>query len=38
MNRKQAREIAETITNKQIKQMFDTAKAKITDWTKNEFS
>jgi capsid portal protein len=34
MNRKQAREIAETITNEQIKQMFDTAKAKIIDWTK----
>jgi len=34
MNRKTAREIAETITNEQIKQMFDTAKAKITDWTK----
>lgn len=34
MNRKVAREIAETITNEQIKQMFDNAKAKTTDWTK----
>jgi len=34
MNRKQARKIAETITNEQIKQMFDNAKAKIKDWTK----
>lgn len=34
MNRKTARTIAETITNEQIKQMFDSAKANITDWTK----
>ena len=34
MNKKQAKEIAETITNEQIKQMFDNAKEKITDWTK----
>lgn len=34
MNRKTAREIAETITNEQIKQMFDNAKAKIKDWTR----
>ena len=34
MNRKIAREIAETISNEQIQQMFDNAKAKIKDWTK----
>ena len=34
MNRKLAREIAGTITNEQIKQMFNNAKVKITDWTK----
>ena len=34
MNRKNSRRIAETITNEQIKQMFDNAKANITDWTK----
>jgi len=34
MNRRQSREIAENITNEQIKQMFNNAKAKITDWTK----
>ncbi len=33
MNRKDARSIAETITNEQLQTMFDTAKAKITDWT-----
>ncbi len=33
MNRNDARKIAETITNEQLQQMFDTAKAKITDWT-----
>lgn len=34
MNRNDARKIAETITNEQIKQMFDNAKEKIIDWTK----
>lgn len=34
MNRNDARKIAETITNEQLQQMFETAKAKITDWTK----
>lgn len=34
MNRKDARKIAETITNNQIQQMFENAKASITDWTK----
>ena len=34
MNRADARKIAETITNEQIQKMFDTAKSKITDWTK----
>ena len=34
MNRIDARKIAETITNEQLQQMFETAKAKITDWTK----
>jgi len=34
MNRKAAREIAETISNEQIQQMFDSAKFKITEWTK----
>jgi len=34
MNRKTAREIAETISNEQIQQMFNNAKAKIKDWTR----
>jgi len=34
MNRANARKIAETITNEQLQQMFDTAKDNITDWTK----
>ncbi len=34
MNRATARRIAETITNQQIQQMFETAKAQISDWTK----
>ena len=34
MNRTNARKIAETITNEQLQQMFETAKNKITDWTK----
>lgn len=33
MNRKNARKIAETITNEQLQQMFKTAKINITDWT-----
>ena len=34
MNKNDARKIAETITNEQLKNMFDNAKANITDWTK----
>lgn len=34
MNRNDARKIAETITNEQLQQMLETAKSKITDWTK----
>ncbi len=34
MNRSAARKIAETITNEQIQQMFENAKAQISDWTK----
>lgn len=34
MNRKDARKIAETITNEQIQNMFNNAKSKINDWTK----
>lgn len=34
MNRNDARKIAETITNNQLQQMFDTAKTNIKDWTK----
>jgi hypothetical protein len=34
MNRNDARKIAETITNEQLQQMFETAKVKITEWTK----
>lgn len=34
MNRNDAHKIAETITNEQLQQMFETAKTKITDWTK----
>ena len=34
MNRSDARKIAETITNAQIQQMFDNAKANIKDWVK----
>ncbi|HDZ15590.1 hypothetical protein LCGC14_0501080 [marine sediment metagenome] len=33
MNRKDARKIAETITNEQLQKMFDEAKKNITDWT-----
>ena len=33
MNRHIARKIAETITNEQLQQMFETAKSKITNWT-----
>jgi len=32
MNRHDAKIIAETITNDQLQQMFDTAKANITNW------
>ena len=34
MNRKTARGIAETISNEQIQQMFNNARAKITCWRK----
>lgn len=34
MNKNEARKIAETITNKQLQEMFDNAKVKITDWSK----
>ena len=34
MNRKDAREIAQKITNEQLQQMFDNAKKGIKDWTK----
>lgn len=34
MNRATARRISETITNQQIQQMFENAKAQISDWTK----
>lgn len=34
MNRLQARKLAETITNDQLKQMFKYAKEGIKDWTK----
>jgi hypothetical protein len=34
MNKNDARKIAETITNEQLKEMFDNAKANISDWTK----
>jgi len=34
MNRKDARTIAETITNEQIQEMFDKAKDGIKDWSK----
>ena len=34
MNKSKARKIAEVITNKQLKEMFDNAKANIKDWTK----
>ena len=33
MNRKKAKLIAETITNKQLKEMFDNAKVNVKDWT-----
>lgn len=32
MNKKDARKIAETITNEQLQQMFENAKANITNW------
>ena len=34
MNRNDARKIAETITNEQLREMFETAKVKITNWVK----
>ena len=34
MNRSDAKKIAETITNEQLKNMLDTAKSSIKDWTK----
>lgn len=34
MNRTRAREIAQTITNEQLSQMFESAKAGIKDWTR----
>ena len=34
MNRKDARKIAETITNEQLKEMLDWARLTIKDWTK----
>ena len=34
MERYKARNIAETITNEQLKEMLDRAKENITDWTK----
>ena len=34
MNRNEARKIAETITNEQIKEMFDKAQSEIKDWAK----
>jgi hypothetical protein len=33
MNRKNAKEVVETITNQQLKQMFERAKYEIKDWT-----
>ena len=33
MNRKDARDIAHTITNEQLKLMFDNAKVNVEDWT-----
>ena len=34
MNRRDARKIAEIVTNKQLQNMFECAKNTITDWTK----
>lgn len=34
MNRTDAKKIAETITNKELGEMFATAKTNISDWTK----
>lgn len=34
MNRSDAKKIAETITNEQLLQMFDSVKESVTDWTK----
>jgi hypothetical protein len=34
MNRSDAKKIAETITNEELNEMFENAKANITDWTK----
>ena len=34
MNRPDAKKIADTITNEQLLQMFNSAKENITDWTK----
>ena len=34
MNRNNAKKIAQTITNEQLKDMFDNAKIGVKDWTK----
>tara|TARA_R110000796_G_scaffold88978_2_gene192352 strand:+ start:918 stop:1226 length:309 start_codon:yes stop_codon:yes gene_type:complete len=34
MNKTEAKHIAKTITNEQLREMFDKAKIGITDWTK----
>ena len=34
MNRTQARQLAETLTNAQLKAMFEKAKTSISDWTR----
>lgn len=34
MNRADSKKIAETITNEQLKDMFEKAKSSISDWTK----
>jgi hypothetical protein len=34
MNKNTARKLAEIVTNEQLEEMFDEAKRRITDWTK----
>lgn len=38
MNRSNSKQLAEIVTNEQLKQMFDNARVGITDWTRRSIS